>query len=118
MNRLENKQLIDKWESQLKKGMLDFVILLCLQLQESYGYRLIRRIKEVSSLDISEGTIYPLLNRLKKDELITSKWVELESGIPRKYYQITERGKNVLSDMIKSWDQFNNSIKSLLEVKA
>ena len=114
MKTVEDEKLIGRWESQLRKGMLDFIILLCLKEEESYGYRMIRSIKEVSSLDISEGTIYPLLTRLKKDDLILSKWVELETGIPRKYYRITEKGERVLSGMIKSWKQFNSSLKILL----
>ena len=57
---------IGNWESQVRKGMLDFIILLCLQKREFYGYELIKLIKKASELDISEGTIYPLLNRLKR----------------------------------------------------
>jgi PadR family transcriptional regulator PadR len=66
-------------------------------------------------MNISEGTIYPLLNRLKNQHLISSKWVELETGTPRKYYQITEKGKKVLAEMIQFWHQFNSSINLFLE---
>lgn len=68
-------------------------------------------------MDISEGTIYPLLNRLKKEELIASRWVEMEAGIPRKYYQLTEKGHQTIRDMKVSWDKFTTSLKLLIEDK-
>ena len=68
-------------------------------------------------MDISEGTIYPLLNRLKKDELIASRWVEMETGIPRKYYHITEKGLQTLKDMKVSWGKFTSSLNLLIEDK-
>ncbi len=105
---------IDKWESQVRKGVLEFVILLVLQRNEYYGYELIKRIKELTSLDVSEGTIYPLLNRLKKNDLISSKWVEFETGVPRKYYNITEVGIEVLRKMNDSWLGLNSSIQKLM----
>lgn len=106
---------IVKWESQVRKGMLDFIILICLEKQEFYGYQLIKRIKEVIGMNISEGTIYPLLNRLKNDSCINSKWVEMESGMPRKYYTITPEGSKVLKGMKEAWQTFNVSITRLME---
>ena len=106
---------IAKWESQVRKGMLDFIILMCLAKREFYGYELIKRIKDIAEINVSEGTIYPLLNRLKKDGLITSKWVEMESGIPRKYYKITVRGEKILSGMKEAWEKFSLSIDQFME---
>jgi PadR family transcriptional regulator PadR len=106
---------LSNWESQVRKGTLDYIILLCLKRREQYGYEMIKIIKSVAGMDISEGTIYPLLNRLKKDELIASRWVEMETGIPRKYYQITEKGLQSLKEMKVSWDQFNTSLSLLSE---
>jgi PadR family transcriptional regulator PadR len=111
----EKETLLNNWESQIRKGTLDFIILLCLQRHEQYGYEMIKTIKSVSGMNISEGTIYPLLNRLKKDKLIASRWVEMETGIPRKYYQITEKGLQTLKDMKKSWYQFTASLSRLGE---
>ena len=104
-----------KWESQVRKGMLDFIILLCLERKEYYGYEMIKTIKETAEMNLSEGTIYPLLNRLKNEELISSRWVEMPTGIPRKYYQITDKGKKALVEMKNSWKQFNASLQSLME---
>ncbi len=106
---------IAKWESQVRKGMLDFIILICLANREFYGYELIKRIKDIAEINVSEGTIYPLLNRLKKEGLIISRWVEMESGIPRKYYKITARGENILSGMKEAWKKFSLSIDQLME---
>jgi len=110
MNR-QNRKFLDRWESQVRKGTLDFIILICLKEKEQYGYEMIKNIKNVTGMEISEGTIYPLLNRLKKDNLITSHWVEMDTGIPRKYYQITPNGQQVLKEMTSSWEQFNLSLK-------
>jgi len=106
---------ITKWESQVRKGVFDFVILLCIEDETFYGYELMRRIKDIAKIDVAEGTIYPLLNRLAKEGLVTSKWVEKESGMPRKYYQITTQGRQTLAGMKQSWRDFCISIDQLLE---
>ena len=105
------------WESQVRKGMLDFIILLCLRKREYYGYELIKTIMAASELEISEGTIYPLLNRLKKEDLVTSRWEEKESGMPRKYYGITPKGRAALAEVNKSWLKLNASLARLMEDK-
>ncbi len=105
---------IEKWKSQVRKGVLEFVILLVLQKKEYYGYELIKQIKELTEIDVSEGTIYPLLNRLKNAELISSKWVEFETGVPRKYYTITDAGKDAVKNMKESWMNLNFSIQKLM----
>jgi PadR family transcriptional regulator PadR len=115
MTGKKNNPLIVKWESQVRKGMLDFIVLLCLEKQEYYGYELVRATKTTAELDISEGTIYPLLNRLKNEGLITSRWVEMEAGIPRKYYRLTAKGRSLLPEMKASWQQLGVSLHRLME---
>jgi PadR family transcriptional regulator, regulatory protein PadR len=110
-----NNELIRKWESQVRKGTLDFLILLFLRKKEYYGYELIKVVKDTTELEISEGTIYPLLNRLKREELIASRWLDMDAGMPRKYYQITEKGVRALEEMSRSWQQFNSSLRDLME---
>lgn len=105
---------IQKWEPQLRKGVLEFIVLLCLRNREYYGYELIRSVRELTSLDISEGTIYPLLNRMKDEGLITPKWVEQDSGMPRKYYRITDYGEAVLTEMEDVWTQLNSALLKLM----
>lgn len=109
-----DNEFVDKWQSQVKKGTLSFIILNVLKDNEYYGYELIETIKQTTRIEIAEGTLYPLMNRLKKEELVESKWVEQESGIPRKYYTITKRGVETLKEMQAYWIDMNSSIQKLL----
>ncbi|PTS92050.1 PadR family transcriptional regulator [Pedobacter sp. HMWF019] len=106
-----NQEFINKWISQVKKGTLTFIVLNILKNgKEYYGYDLISEIKKNTAIEIAEGTLYPLMNRLKAENLITSKWVEQDSGIPRKYYNITNEGVATLKSMNTYWNELNNSI--------
>lgn len=108
-----NKVFVTKWKTQLKKGTLTFVVLNVLQENEFYGYEFIEEIKKLTTIEIAEGTFYPLMNRLNKENLVSSKWVEQESGIPRKYYILTETGKETLKEMQSYWDELSISIKKI-----
>lgn len=108
-----NEDFVHKWQSQLKKGSLSFIILNVLKGNEFYGYELIEEVRKHTNIEIAEGTLYPLMNRLKKEELVSSKWVEQESGIPRKYYCLTEMGNQTLKDMQKHWKSLENSIRKI-----
>lgn len=107
-------EFIEKWKSQVKKGTLSFIVLNAINKKELYGYELIEIIKSTTAIDIAEGTLYPLMNRLKKEGLATSKWVEQESGIPRKYYVLTKEGKSALKEMKTYWTELETSIKKLM----
>jgi len=104
---------MEKWESQVRKGTLEFIILMYLQRNKYYAYELISDIRNTISMNIAEGTIYPLLNRLKKEGLISSQWVEMETGIPRKYYQINNVGLEIVESMKHSWKDLSGSINIL-----
>jgi PadR family transcriptional regulator PadR len=110
-----NKIFINKWKSQVKKGTLSFIVLNVLQNNEYYGYELIENIKKQTAIEIAEGTLYPLMNRLKKEGLATSKWVEQESGIPRKYYNLTKEGEKTLIEMREYWKDLEKSIKKIIK---
>lgn len=99
-----NQKFIYNWITQLKKSILPLLIMNMLAKRELYGYLLIVKIKECTGYDISEGTIYPILNRLKTEGLVDHKWVEQKSGIPRKYYQLTVEGKSKLKELNMNWD--------------
>jgi PadR family transcriptional regulator, regulatory protein PadR len=105
---------IQKWDSQVRKGILELIILLVLSGKERYGYELIQDLKASTDFDVAEGTIYPLLNRLKNEELIESYWKEMETGIPRKYYTITEKGKDTLEEMKLYWQNLSFNIQRLI----
>lgn len=107
------KEFLDKWKSQVKKGTLSFLVLNAISKKELYGYELIEIIKKSTAIEIAEGTLYPLMNRLKKEGLATSKWVEQESGIPRKYYILTKEGKITLKQMRNYWNELQESITKI-----
>lgn len=108
-----NETFVNKWKSQVKKGTLTFVVLNVLRENKFYGYEFIEEIKKLTEIEIAEGTFYPLMNRLKKEALVSSEWVEQESGIPRKYYVLTETGKETLIQMQSYWEDLSKSIKKI-----
>jgi PadR family transcriptional regulator PadR len=112
---MAGKETQEKWISQVRKGILEFLILLCLKKKDYYGYELIREIKATVQMDVSEGTIYPLLNRLMHEGIVTSRWVDMGSGIPRKYYTITPEGTKTLADMKQSWQEISMNLNKLME---
>jgi PadR family transcriptional regulator PadR len=81
--------------------------------REYYGYDLINEVKKRTEIEIAEGTLYPLMNRLKEERLVESKWVEQNSGIPRKYYTITDSGLAVVKEMTQYWNHLNQTINSI-----
>lgn len=108
-----NDNFVHKWKSQVKKGTLAFIALNVLKDNEYYGYELIEQIKKDTNIEIAEGTLYPLMNRLKNESLVASKWVEQTSGIPRKYYSLTSTGKETLIQMRVFWVDLEKSIKKI-----
>ncbi|OXA84562.1 PadR family transcriptional regulator [Flavobacterium hercynium] len=110
-----NETFVTNWKSQVKKGTLTFIILNVLKNNEYYGYELIEQIRKHTEIEIAEGTLYPLMNRLKTEELVDSKWVEQETGIPRKYYALTEAGIETLSHMNIYWKNLEESIKKIIK---
>jgi PadR family transcriptional regulator, regulatory protein PadR len=104
----------DKWEVQLRKGCLELAILAALWDGKLYGLEILRRMESDSDLIVSEGTVYPLLSRLKSLGLVKSEWVESESGHPRKYYALTPAGKQRAREMAGIWAKFSSSMSRLL----
>ena len=105
---------MDKWEVQLRKGCLELAILGSLWEGRQYGLEILRRLERDSELVLSEGTVYPLLSRLKSDGLLESEWVEAEAGHPRKYYRLTRTGKRRAVQMARLWSRFSASLGELL----
>jgi PadR family transcriptional regulator PadR len=108
-----NKEFVQNWFSQVKKGTLSYIILIILDKKEYYGYELVQEIKIHTTLEVAEGTLYPLLNRLKADGIVESTWIEQESGIPRKYYTLTKEGKATLGEMKKIWTTLGTAIQRI-----
>src|SRR3984957_9274593 len=110
----KDRETGDKWEVQLRKGCLELAILAALWNQKLYGLEILRRLESDSDLIVSEGTVYPLLSRLKALGLVRSEWVESDSGHPRKYYELTPAGKQRAREMAGIWAKFSSSMSRLL----
>src|SRR6266481_5397682 len=107
-------ELGDKWEVQLRKGCLELAILAAVWDERRYGLEILRRLESDSDLIVSEGTVYPLLSRLKTLGLVRSEWVESDAGHPRKYYALTPAGKPRVREMAGMWARFSSSMSKLL----
>ena len=106
---------IDNAKSQMRKGMLEYCVLLLLRQRPSYASDIILQLKEAQLL-VVEGTLYPLLTRLKNDGLLSYVWQESTQGPPRKYYALTEMGEQFLSGLDAAWNEISltvNHLKSL-----
>ena len=103
-----------RWEAQLRKGCLELVILAVLWHKRLYGLEILRSLDELSGLQLAEGTLYPILLRLKQEGLLESSWVEADAGHPRKYYWLTPVGRERTRKMIASWNEFSQAISDLL----
>jgi len=104
----------DKWEVQVRKGSLELAILAVLWPGRLYGLEILRRLADSSALIVPEGTVYPLLNRLKTEGLLTSEWVEADAGHPRKYYKLTSSGRRRATQMAAFWSAFSANLEGLL----
>jgi PadR family transcriptional regulator, regulatory protein PadR len=104
----------DKWEVQLRKGCLELAILAALWSGRLYGLEIMRRLADGSGLIVPEGTVYPLLSRLKAEGLLSSEWVEADAGHPRKYYRLTPAGRRRVVEMARFWQTFSASLDDLL----
>ena len=103
----------EEMNSQMKRGTLEMCALSVISKDDCYGYEIVNRIS--SCMEMTEGTIYPLMKRLRDAGQIDSYIVESTEGPPRKYYKITENGKAELSRLIAEWEEFEESIDKLLK---
>jgi len=102
-------------KSQMRKGILEYCILLIINREAAYANDIIRLLQE-AKLIVVEGTLYPLLSRLKSMNLLTYRWVESTQGPPRKYYELTDTGKDLLNDLGQAWSEIEETIKRLKEI--
>jgi PadR family transcriptional regulator PadR len=104
-----------RWAVQIRKGALGLAVMATLWNEKLYGLEIIRRLQLDAGLAVSEGTIYPLLTRLKSEGLVSSEWVEAEAGHPRKYYALTPKGREAVTWMTRGWWAFSIGLNRLLE---
>ncbi|MCB9202990.1 MAG: PadR family transcriptional regulator [Flavobacteriales bacterium] len=104
---------VENIKAQMRKGILEYCILSIIKNDgDSYVSDLIKKLKE-AQLIVVEGTLYPMLTRLKNEDILMYRWEESTSGPPRKYYSLTEKGDLFLSELEQSWKELQTSIKKI-----
>jgi len=108
---------LEKTNAQMRKGILELCILSVISDKEVYTSNILAALKNAELL-VVEGTVYPLLTRLKNDGLLSYRWEESTSGPPRKYYSLTELGNEVMKSLKSNWIQLSSSVNSLINLKS
>jgi PadR family transcriptional regulator PadR len=104
----------EKVFTQLRRGTLEFCVLALLQGEERYGFELVKALGQIDGMVTTEGTIYPLLARLRREGLVETVWRESESGPPRRYYMSTAAGATALAAFTVDWERFRTSVDAVL----
>jgi PadR family transcriptional regulator PadR len=104
----------DKLVAQMRRGTLEYCVLALLREEERYGFDLVRALGSADGMMTSEGTIYPLLARLRRDGLLASSWEESPSGPPRRYYRLTAKGRLALDEFTAEWQRFRDAVDSFV----
>ena len=100
--------------SQLRRGALEYCVLALLANEERYAFDIVRTLGQIDGMVTAEGTLYPLLSRLKKDGRVTTQWRDSDAGPPRKYYAITDEGRRALGEFTTEWTRFRQAVEALL----
>ncbi len=108
-----DNRFFDNWSTQLRKGMLELCILNAIKGTSLYGYYIVRKLRDIEGLVISEGTIYPILSRLKREGFVQTTIKESTEGPPRKYYELTAKGKKILNEMNGYWQDIKTGTDAL-----
>jgi PadR family transcriptional regulator PadR len=105
----------DKLLAQMRRGTLEYCVLALLREGERYGFDLVRALGEVDGMLTTEGTIYPLLTRLRRDGLVSSSWRESPTGPPRRYYRLNPRGERALAGFLEEWQRFRDAVDRIVQ---
>ena len=108
-----DKDFFSNWTTQIRKGVLELCILGAIRGGKLYGYEIVKRLKDIDGLVISEGTIYPILSRFKAEGLVTTSLVESTEGPARKYYQLATDGQKLLLQMRSYWEKIISGVETL-----
>jgi PadR family transcriptional regulator PadR len=100
--------------TELRRGVAEYCVLAVLRGGESYAFDIVRVLAQAGGLVTSEGTIYPLLARLRRDNLVTTSWRESDSGPPRRYYRLTREGQAALETFVADWTSFRDAVDAVL----
>ena len=100
---------------QMRRGVLEYCVMVLLREKERYGFDLVRALAEFDGMVTSEGTIYPLLSRLRRDGLVETTWEESPTGPPRRYYRLTRAGEQALQGFSEEWARFRRAVDRFVE---
>ncbi len=107
---------IDNVKSQMRKGILEYCVLLILSKGDSYAPQIIQELKE-ANMNVVEGTLYPILTRQKNQGLLAYRWEESPQGPPRKYYSMTDKGRQALAELDAVWSEINEQILTIKNIE-
>ena len=108
-----NAKFFDNWTKQLRKGILELCILNDIRNRKMYGYEIVRRLCRIEGMIISESTIYPILRRLRRNGLVETFMQDSPEGPTRKYYKLTEKGRDIVCQMNTYWDAISKQTDSI-----
>jgi PadR family transcriptional regulator, regulatory protein PadR len=106
---------MNRWETQLRKGVVELAILAAIRRGETYGYRIVEQLKGLEGLELTESTVYPVLTRLASDRFLAVRTAESPSGPARRYYRLTSEGQRRLRQLAESWRTVSQSLTALIE---
>jgi len=110
-------RFLANWDSQARKGVLVLIVMSALSEREYYGYELVEHLLAKTGMEVSDGTLYAILIRLKAEGLVSTRWQEAERGPARKYYELTPDGRAVLTRMNRSWIEIATGVEAVLKVR-
>jgi PadR family transcriptional regulator PadR len=103
---------------QLRRGVIEYCVMALLEHDERYGFDLVRELASLDGMETSEGTVYPILGRLRRDGLVMSTWRESPAGPPRRYYRLSDKGRQGLDEFRQQWQRFAGTVDRILEGEA
>ena len=106
-----------EWSSQIRRGTLELCVLALIAEKPRYGYDLVSALERWEPLATTEGTVYPLLRRLQREGKVEASWRESAAGPPRKYYQLTPQGRDLLERMMADWTDLNEAVRETLSIE-
>lgn len=106
---------MNRWETQLRKGVVELAILAAIGRGETYGYRIVEQLRQFDGLELTESTVYPVLTRLAREGFLAIRTQDSPSGPARRYYQLTHEGQRRLRQLAKSWRTVSQSLAALIE---
>lgn len=105
----------DKWTGQVKKGLLLFLVVHVIKKKNSYGHAIIKEIHEHTGIKMADGTLYPILKKLKQEQMVLTRWDVNDEQAPRKLYYLTGKGSSLYKEMKEYWEDLSASIFTFME---